>query len=165
MSAQHKVKKYITKLEKTQSPKKFDIYAAKLKKYKMVQSGGAAWDQAVTEASDKLKQIGDVPQTVFDKIAEIGTFDRGNTAELESALKSLNTLITEIQNKSNGATELLKDLNTKLEEIKTKGQTVETGETIWNRIIGKREETKAPDTPATPVPAPPTQPEEGSTQP
>ena len=60
MSTSYKVKKYINKLASTNDPKKMDLYYEKIKKYKLMQSGGALPENlksAFSMMSNKLDQI------------------------------------------------------------------------------------------------------------
>lgn len=80
MSAQYKMKKYLNKLENATDLAKMDAYYAKVKQYKMTQSGGVLgegkWRTDLEDQVKKLDQIkgisASLEQHVTGKMGEIG---------------------------------------------------------------------------------------------
>lgn len=107
MSAQYKLKKYMSKLETAMSLDKVDLYLGKIRKYKMTQNGGAEeWDADVghtiaklKEAKDKISQKIEISGEEVDKVVDDIKMLKSNTVRtkeaLQSALEGLDALMKE----------------------------------------------------------------------
>lgn len=72
MSTQYKLKKYFNKMKYASSVEKMDAYYAKLREYKMAQSGGydGPWRGDLKDSVEKIKKIGDIKVSIEKNIGE-----------------------------------------------------------------------------------------------
>lgn len=152
MSAQHKLRKYLTKIE-TAPIDKMDLYLEKVKKYKKIQTGGSfPWRDDmdpkvkslddVKKVKDNLQQLIDTHSGDIDKISEsIKQLQEsaGTTYDaLDDALRYLNDIWKSI-NVGDLNTTGLDDILKGISGIKIDSSSRKTPTEQWNAIKSQQQ--------------------------